>query len=74
MGSVIGVHDGSWGGQTGPRIHRVESSSIECGSRRIKREIKPVIVRVEEYLSMRNRKEVLLEELNKSIVLWEKRT
>jgi hypothetical protein len=40
----------------------------------IKREIKPVIVRVGEYLSMRNRKEVLLEELNKGIVLWKKRT
>ncbi|MFQ5836011.1 MAG: nucleotidyltransferase domain-containing protein [bacterium] len=49
-------------------------NAIRKDSKRIKREIKPVIVRVEEYLSMRNRKEVLLEELNKGIVLWEKRT
>jgi len=42
--------------------------------RDLDREIKPVIVRSEEYLAMRNSKEVLLEELDKGIILWEKRT
>ena len=39
----------------------------------IKREIKAVIVSGEEYLLMRNKKEELLDELDKGIVLWEKR-
>jgi predicted nucleotidyltransferase len=49
-------------------------NEIRKETRRLDREIKPVIVRVEEYLAMRNRKEVLLEELNKGIILWEKKT
>jgi len=48
-------------------------NEIRKDAKRMKREMKPVIVSGEEYLSMRNRKEVLLEELNKGIVLWEKR-
>jgi len=43
-------------------------------TRQLDREIKPVIVRSDEYLAMRNRKEALLEELNGGIILWEKRT
>ena len=39
----------------------------------LKREIKTVIVSGEEYLLMRNKKEELLDELDKGIVLWEKR-
>ena len=39
----------------------------------MKREIKAVIVSGEEYLLMRNKKEELLGELDKGIVLWEKR-
>jgi predicted nucleotidyltransferase len=49
-------------------------NEIRKETRRLDREIKPVIVRVEEYLAMRNRKEVLLEELNNGIILWEKKT
>jgi len=49
-------------------------NEIRKDAKRIKREIKPVIVGIDEYLAMRKRKEVLLEELNKGIVLWEKRT
>jgi predicted nucleotidyltransferase len=49
-------------------------NEIRKETKRLGREIKPVIVRVEEYLAMRNKKEVLLEELNKGIMLWEKRT
>ena len=48
-------------------------NDIRKETRRLDREIKPVIVRMEEYLAMRSRKEVLLEELNKGIILWEKR-
>lgn len=42
-------------------------------TKRMRREIKPVIVSVEEYLSMRNKKEPLLEEIDRGIVLYEKR-
>jgi predicted nucleotidyltransferase len=49
-------------------------NEIRKETRRLDREIKPVIVRVEEYLAMRNRTEVLLKELKKGIILWEKRT
>jgi predicted nucleotidyltransferase len=49
-------------------------NEIRKETRRLGREIKPVIVHVEEYLAMRNKKEVLLGELNKGIILWEKRT
>jgi len=39
----------------------------------MRREIKAVIVSGDEYLLMRNKKEALLDELNKGIVLWEKK-
>ena len=39
----------------------------------MKREIRTVIVSGDEYLLMRNKKEELLDELDKGIVLWEKR-
>jgi hypothetical protein len=39
----------------------------------MKREIKAVIVSGEEYLLMRNKNEELLDELDKGIVLWEKK-
>jgi predicted nucleotidyltransferase len=39
----------------------------------MKREIKAVIVSGEEYLLMRNKEEEFLDELNKGVVLWEKR-
>lgn len=48
-------------------------SEIRKETRQIKREIKAVIVSIEEYLSMRNKKEVFLEEVDRGIVLWEKR-
>ena len=48
-------------------------SEIRKETRRLDREIKPVVVRSEEYLAMRNKKELLLEELNNGIILWEKR-
>ena len=41
-------------------------------TKRIRREIRPVVVTVAEYLSMRNKKEVLLEEVDQGIVLYEK--
>jgi len=47
-------------------------SETKKAARRIKKEIKPVIVSVEEYLSMRNKKEILLEEVDRGIVLHEK--
>jgi len=46
---------------------------IRKETRQIKREIKSVVVSVEEYLSMRNKKEVILEEVDKGIILYEKR-
>lgn len=42
-------------------------------TRDAKREIKSIVVGVEEYLSMRNKKEPILEEVDKGIVLYEKR-
>jgi len=42
-------------------------------AKRLEREIKPVIVSVEEYISMRNKKEALLEEVDNGIVLYEKK-
>jgi predicted nucleotidyltransferase len=46
---------------------------IRKETRQIKREIKSIVVSVEEYLSMRNKKEVILEEVDKGIILYEKR-
>ncbi|MEW6571780.1 MAG: nucleotidyltransferase domain-containing protein [Nitrospirota bacterium] len=46
---------------------------IRKEAKRFKREIKTVIVSIEEYISMRNKKEVLLEEVDKGIVLYEKK-
>lgn len=37
------------------------------------REIRPVIVSIEEYLSLRNKKEAFLEEVEGGIILWEKK-
>lgn len=48
-------------------------SEIRKKAQPIKREIKPVIVNIEEYLSMKNKKEVLLEEVDKGITIWEKK-
>lgn len=48
-------------------------SEIRKEAKRIKREIKPVIVSIEEYLSMRNKREALLEEIDGGIVLYEKK-
>jgi predicted nucleotidyltransferase len=48
-------------------------SEIRKEEKRITRELKPVIVSVEEYLSMRNKKEALLEAVAKGVVLYEKR-
>ncbi len=46
---------------------------IRKETKEVKREIKSIIVRVEEYLSMRNNKEPILEEVDKGIVLYEKK-
>jgi len=46
---------------------------IKKVAKRSKREIKPILVSVEEYLSMRNKKEGLLEEVDRGIVLHEKK-
>ncbi|MGZ6202429.1 MAG: nucleotidyltransferase domain-containing protein [Thermodesulfobacteriota bacterium] len=46
---------------------------IRRETREVKREIKSIIVSVEEYLSMRNKKEPILEEVDKGIVLYEKK-
>jgi predicted nucleotidyltransferase len=48
-------------------------SEIKKEARLIEREIKTVIVSIEEYLSMKNKKEILLEEVDKGINLWEKK-
>lgn len=46
---------------------------IRKETRGVKREIKSIIVSVEEYLSMRNKKELILEEIAKGIVLYERK-
>jgi len=46
---------------------------VRKGTRGLKREIKSIVVSVEEYLSMRNKKELILEEVDKGIVLHEKK-
>lgn len=46
---------------------------IRKEARRLKREIKPIIVSIEEYLSMRNKKDAILEEVDRGIVLYEKK-
>ena len=46
---------------------------IRKETREVKREIKSIIVTVEEYLSMRNMKELILEEVDKGIILHEKK-
>jgi len=46
---------------------------IRKEAREVRREIRSIIVDVEEYLSMRNKKELILEEVDKGIVLFEKK-
>ena len=46
---------------------------IRRETREVKREIKSIIISVEEYLSMRNKRELILEEVDKGIVLYEKK-
>ncbi len=46
---------------------------IRKQAREERREIRSIIVNVEEYLSMRNNKELILEEVDKGIVLYEKK-
>jgi predicted nucleotidyltransferase len=46
---------------------------IRKETREVNREIKSIIVSVEEYLSMRNKKELILGEVDKGIVLYEKK-
>lgn len=46
---------------------------IRKEAREVRREIRSIIVNVEEYLSMRNKKELILEEVDKGIVLYEKK-
>jgi hypothetical protein len=46
---------------------------IRKEAREVNREIKSIIVSVEEYLSMRNKKELILGEVDKGIVLYEKK-
>ncbi len=48
-------------------------TAIRKEAKQIRRDIKPVVVGVEEYLSMRNKKEALLEEVDQGIVLYEER-
>lgn len=46
---------------------------IRKEAKSMKREIKPLIFSAEEYLSMRNKKEALLDEVDSGIVLYEKK-
>lgn len=46
---------------------------IRKETREVKREIKSIIVTVEEYLSMRNKKELILKEVDQGTVLYEKK-
>jgi len=49
------------------------SREIRKEARGARREIRPIVVSVEEYLSMRNKKEIILEEVDKGIILHEKK-
>ena len=46
---------------------------IRKQAREVRRKIRSIIVNVEEYLSMRNNKELILEEVDRGIVLYEKK-
>ena len=46
---------------------------IRKETEKVKREIKSIVVSVEEYLSMRNKKELILKEVDQGTVLYEKK-